>query len=390
MIRRRTAMWVVLTGSAIVFVACTAWLAHHASSRTAAAAIVTQGLGLMTIAAVGVLLRLRRPDNVIGQIFLIVWLLACLTAAVTTYAQWATLQSPDAWGASVATWINNWDWVPLIGLIAFYPALLFPTGRPLSPRWSWLTWCMGVVLVLWTVAFALQPSQYSDAFGQQVATGNPYASPVAAGVVDTLPSVLSIAFIALVVTALVSLVLRYRSGDGQTRAQLKWVVLGASLWLPLLLYPGEHGGGQPIDIYTGVALAGVPVAMTVAILRYRLYDIDRIISRTIAYLIVSVAVAVTFAVIVLSASRLMGRQSPLVVAAATLLAAALARPLLARVQAAVDRRFNRARYDAAHTVDTFGSRLRNEVDVDAVALDLRGAVAGTLEPATIQIWLAPR
>jgi small-conductance mechanosensitive channel len=215
------------------------------------------------------------------------------------------------------------------------------------------------------------------------------ASPWLPDVVNAMPVTLAFAFVAVVITAIVSLVQRFRHGDSVTRAQLKWFVLGALCWLPVLLYPGDHGNGGVIDVLLGLALAAVPLAMAMAILRYRLYDIDRIISRTASYTVVTVTVLAVYAVIVTAATRFLPSSNTLAVAGATLAAAALVRPLLHRVQELVDRRFNRSHYDAEHTVDAFAHTIAHTVDCSDVNAALDAAVTTSLQPTRYTVWTRP-
>jgi hypothetical protein len=387
MSRSRTLVLVLVLVSLPGFLLGTAWSLSQAPDSTALAAVVLQSLGFTAVGVVAVLLTVRRPDNSIGWVFLGLWTYYVVFLLVTTYAQWTALYHPQAPAEALATWFVNWGWVPLFGVLGFYPLLLFPTGRPMSPRLDSLVVVGGLVIAAWTAAFAFQSDQYSDAFGVVSAGGNPYAAPAGQTVVNALPMVLAFAYIALVVTALVTLVLRFRRGDPTTRAQLKWFVLGAACWLPVLLYPGDHGGGGFIDVLAGLAIAAVPVAMGVAILRYRLYDIDRVISRALSYAVVTGVLLATYAVVVTATTRLLPDSSNPAVAAATLAAAAVAQPVLRQVRHVVDRRFNRSRYDAEQTVDAFGARLRNEVEEQLVVDDLRRVVGTTLEPQLLGVWV---
>jgi peptidoglycan/LPS O-acetylase OafA/YrhL len=184
-----------------------------------------------------------------------------------------------------------------------------------------------------------------------------------------------------------SVALRWRRSSGIERLQLRWF-LAAVVAVAIGFLLTFHNSGA--NAAFGFTVSLIPIACGVAILRYRLYDIDRIISRAASYAIVTGVLLVTYALVVTSVTRLMPDASTLAVAAATLSAAALARPLYRRVQQAVDRRFNRARYDAQHTVDDFGARLRHEVDTDLVAGDLLGVVRLTLQPAGVALWLRGR
>ena len=371
------AVGLVLGVPAILFEA--AW----AESTTARTAVLVQTLGLTATGLVGLLLARRRPENSIGWLFLGIWVYSALFADLVAWAEHQAL-SAGYTGHTLATWIVQWGWVPVIGCVVLFPMLLFPTGRPLNRRWRRLVVASAIVVALWTLAFALQTAQYADPFGNALGQ-SPYG--IHGAFFNAMPYVLATAFVGLTLCGLCCLVLRFRRGDAVVQAQMKWVVIAGLFWLPVLLFQGDHGDGGLIDVWVGVALAAIPVAMGVAILRYRLYDIDRIISRTASYAVVTGVLISVYAVTVTAVTRLLPSSSKLAVAAATLAAAALARPLLRRVQVAVDRRFNRSRYDALRTLEAFGEQLRGKADVDQVSVLLLGAVASTLEPRTVRLDL---
>ncbi|MFZ0323664.1 MAG: hypothetical protein WAN48_05975 [Actinomycetes bacterium] len=244
-------------------------------------------------------------------------------------------------------------------------AQLFPTGRPIPGRWGWLTYLSPVALI----GAMLTSRWLSD------------SSPAMA--------FLGVAWVVGLLATFPLVALRFRRSAGAERAQLKWFLFAVTaafvLWLGstvlIAFHPNAGAWGSAI------ALSLPVVAIAVALLRYRLYDIDRVISRTASYAVVSGLLLATYIAVAASISALIGRASTIAVAAATLTAAALARPVLRRVQETVDRRFNRSRYDAIHTVDTFGSRLRNQVDPHHVSDDLVAVVNTTLQPNHITIWI---
>jgi hypothetical protein len=187
-------------------------------------------------------------------------------------------------------------------------------------------------------------------------------------------------------------VLSYRRSSGERREQLKWLIGGSAIAVTggLLTVPFSNSTDQALNIIGSVALVAVlalPVSMGVAILKYRLYDIDRILSRTVAYAIITGLLIGVYAGLVLLATEVLRFSSPVAVAASTLAAAALFTPVRSRVQRAVDRRFNRARYDADRTVAAFAGRLQDEVDLDMVRADLVHVVGAALEPAHVSVWL---
>jgi hypothetical protein len=221
---------------------------------------------------------------------------------------------------------------------------------------------------------------------------NPFGRP---GVVGTVAAVVGFTGLGLwfasMLAALVSLVLRFRASRGVERQQLRWVAAGATVAVvgPLLLVPLDSLGLAPTDSFSWPLLLSVPLAIAVAVLRYRLWDLDRLVSRTVAYVLVTALLLVPYLVVVPAASGLFQGSGSLAVAAATLAVAALFQPLRRRVQELVDRRFNRRRYDAARTVEAFAARLRDQVDLDALHGELLAVVEGAVQPTTTSLWLRP-
>jgi hypothetical protein len=278
---------------------------------------------------------------------------------------------------------------PAIALGVTLPLLLLPDGRLLSPRWRWAV-AASVAGGVLSMAAALEP-------GPLVST--PIANPLAldglggvvAGAVAGLGALLHAASLA---AALVCMVLRFRSSRGIERQQLRWVAAVAVIGLlaaVALLALEENNGFAPGAWLVALALAlpSLPVAVAVAVLRYRLWDLDRLISRTVTYTAVTVLLVVPYLLVVPVASRLAEGSGSLAVAAATLTVAALFSPVRRRVQDLVDRRFNRRRYDAARTLDAFAVRLRDQVDLDALEGELLGVVDQTMQPTQASLWLRP-
>ena len=303
----------------------------------------------------------------------------------TGYGHWATVVHANVPGGTFAVWVHNWAWVPMLCLLLSLPFLLFPDGHLPSPRWRYAAWWVGVVTCIWTIAFAFEGHDFTDAQGH--ATSNPYTPHSLVPFFDLMRNIGAVLFISAMVLCLASLVVRFRRADSLQRAQIKWVFFAGGVTLGFLLLPADHGNGGWVDVLMGFVLVLIPIAVCVAIMRYRLYDIDRIISRTTSYAIVTGLLLAIFAVVVAASSSLFGPKNQLGVAVATLAAAALARPVLSRVQRQVDRRFDRARYDAQQTIDSFGGRLRDEVDVSSVSRDLLATVELALSPSLVSLWL---
>ena len=336
-------------------------------------------------ATVGALLAWKRPENPIG------WL---MSATGLTYAAAGAslllLHFPRT--QALANWLG---FVFFIGFgLCVFVVLLFPTGTLPSRRWRPVAWAAAAGLAGWIVGNAFAPA----IFTANPNTPNPFGVARPAGDVFTIMAGGGGALIvASGLAALVSLGFRYRRARPAERAQLKWLVYAAGVIVAALIAfvvvekimgPGNATNNLQNALTSG-SVALVAVAIGIAVLRYRLYDIDRVISRTLAYAIVTGLLVGVYAGVVLLTTQVFGFHTPVAVAASTLAAAALFNPLRRQVQKAVDQRFNRARYDADQTVAAFAMRLKDAADLDSVRDDLVGVVTGALEPAGVWWWLSP-
>jgi hypothetical protein len=347
--------------------------------------------------AVGLVVAWRRPGNPLGWIFLAQAGFGMLSEDASFYvvADYRLHHGdlPLGWVAV----LTQPGWAPMIALLGV-AVLLFPDGRLPSRRWRWVLWTFLGIAALWiggTMVASLGAiaghGVRVDPSGNLLALNGATIGPDAwFGVVqDVFFPVLALCWLASVAAQAVS----YRRSSGERRQQLKWLLAGAVTGVVFLpLSAALRGSTEPLALArTVVSVAGLlalPVCMGVAIFRYRLFDIDRIISRTLAYAIVTGLLVGVYAGVVLLATRVLGFTGPVTVAAATLAAAALFAPVRRRVQRIVDRRFNRARYDADRTVAAFTARLQDDVDLDTVRTDLLAAVQQALEPAHASVWLA--
>ena len=330
-------------------------------------------------AAIGLLLTNRQPSNPIGWLFLAVGATSGLIAgAVAAMVLAVDRGQPDAGYALASAWLHSFLWIGLLTLALILTLLLFPHGL-LSRRWRPVLWLTIATATASMVLAALYPTLTVSSEIDNYVYPNPLHTQawgyLARGAFATLLAVLVLCGC----LALASTVLRFRRAVGVERLQMRWFTFSGVV---LVLSSFANN-----DYVFAVAACLVPVSCGVAILKYHLYDIDRIISRTTSYAIVTGLLLATYAAVVWVVLRILPDSSNLAVATATLTAAALARPVLRRVQSAVDRRFNRARFDALATVDQFGARLRHEVDPELVASDLVSVVRGTLAPVHTRITL---
>jgi hypothetical protein len=339
-------------------------------------------------ALMGVLICARQPRNRIGWL-LVVSGLPNGAYVVVTYATHGREQLADL----PVTWITGWFfWVPAL-LTFMFLLLLYPTGRLVSHRWRPVAWAAGAWGVLGVAAVAVNPELADPAFwnptDQRGLGGQAVTKAIQADA--ALGSLIVLLAMVLVAAVLASLVVRFRRARGVERQQLKWLVYGWSLSaVANTLIPVSWAAG----ILPWLVNWAIAVAIAVAILRYRLYDIDRLINRTLVYGLLTATLGLGYVGMVLVLGQLsggVGEQPPSwAVAGATLAVAALFRPARRRIQAAVDRRFNRRRYDAAKTVEAFSARLRDQVDLDTLTTELLTVVNRTVEPTAVSLWLRPQ
>jgi hypothetical protein len=359
-------------------------------------AVADDGAGpaaLLVYAVVGVVVARHQPRNPIGWLMATGALVAAASQGLKLYLvldyhrQHGTLPLGPA--AASLTRMGT-----IVELIFPLVILLFPDGRLPSPRWRWTLW---VYLAAGGLAVAgVLAGQAIALAGQRIrvnALGQPTNGTAGIGAVMTGAGfLLTVVCVAISLSWVARLVFSYRRSAGERRQQIKWLASGATVFVLSLVAFAILSGqtGQASRAISFLGIAALPVCTGVAILKYRLYEIDRIISRTLAYAIVTGLLIGVYAGVVLLATRVLPLSSPVAVAAATLTAAALFSPLRRRVQQVVDRRFNRTRYDADQTVAAFAARLKDAVDLNSVRDDLARVVSQALEPAHISVWVSQR
>jgi hypothetical protein len=359
-------------------------------------------MAVLGYAFVGALVAARQPANAIGWILLVTGIALALGALVD-----ANLMLEEAFARELSGWLSEWTWYVWLTLAGVFLPLLFPTGRLLSPRWRPVLWLSVAALACSVLGSAFDPGRLD--VDSAVPVQNPFGIGGFAGdampVLSRLGDVLTgIAFL----LAAISLVLRFRRSHGIERQQLKWfayvgmlAATGLGIAMAQVLFgtqPGEDTEGGWLEAVGAVGwftalfaiVVGIPVATGMAILRHRLYDIDVVINRTLVYgaLTATLAAAYLGGVLLLQlALSPLTEDNGLAIAGSTLAVAALFRPARARIQEQVDRSFYRRKYDAAHTIESFGARLRDEVELDSLSTELRVVVAETMQPAHVSLWL---
>ena len=344
-------------------------------------------IAFLAFAIVGALVASRQPRNAVGWLFLAAPLWAFAGAFAEEYSYRALVADPGEPAGIVAAWVYDWAWFPALGAIVLVPAL-FPDGRLPSRRWRPLLWaCVALVAVV-ALGAALSPGPIDSTWPGT--HEKPLTIQGAKGFFDAVQAPAGIVAVVLLLGLLSSVVVRFRHSRGDERQQLKWMLVAmALLFVGLLL--GETLLPDALDtILFAVAIAAVPVAAGIAMLKYRLYDVDVVIRKTLVYGSLTVLLAAAYLGLVLAGQALFASiagSGNLAIAISTLVVAALFLPLRRRVQRVVDRRFYRRRYDAQRTLERFGGRLRQEVDLTTLVGELRGVVEETLQPAHVSLWL---
>ena len=354
--------------------------------------LITFALFVLACAVVGALVAARKPTNPIGWILSLVASFGVVAAVVSTYIE----AHPTSVGApgSIADWIGSFIWT-----LAFAPVIfvlqLFPTGRPLGLRWIPVLWLTGAGIACVVVAYAFAPGPMTNSIDPAL---NPFGIESLRGQLRVLSGVGGALIVASVLLSVLSLVLRFRGSVNVERQQIKWfayaglVVLGA-VAVQMVVFSIVPETGTAVDVSNALfslTVLLIPISIGFAVLRYRLFDIDRIISRTLAYGLVSTILigAYLLAVLALQSVLPLRDDSPAIVAASTLAVVAAFGPLRTRVQTLVDKRFNRSRYNAQVTIDEFSKRLRAQIDLDRLRDQLVSTVDSTMQPSHVSVWLS--
>jgi hypothetical protein len=395
MLRRWTtwlafALWLALVGLvvAIGVMKAAGW---HGSNNTSDTGLVALFVAFFSFATMGALVAAYVPRNPLGWIFLAISLGAAGGGVAENLAYHGLVHDPGSVpGAILFAWTYAWTWYPTVGLIAFV-LLLYPTGRPPAGRlWRVVAGGLGATLGAVTVLYMLYPGPLDGSDSKL--PDNPVGLEVVGRVLNESrgSAIVNATVLLLMTAAATSVVWRFWKSHGDERQQMKWMAFAAVFLAGGAILPGLVGIEDTGDVFFSFSILLLPVSLGIAMFKYRLYDIDRVINKTLVYGTVTVLLAGAYVGLVIAgqelSSSLVGSDN-LVIAVSTLVVAALFLPLRRQIQRFVDRRFYRGRYDAQRTLDAFAARLREQVDLDELALELRGVVTDTVQPTHASLWL---
>ncbi len=358
-------------------------LAHQFSPQT-----VAIELSFFGFATIGAHISSRRPDNVIGWLFCSIGIGTAFTSIDAGYQKYMLLvEHSQTLAGSLLDWGGNWVWSLNLGLGAFV-LLLFPTGRLPSQRWRPVAWLLAATIVSQCVAVAFRPGPFDGE-----TTTNPLGRPGSTWLFQPISTISSIVFSFMVITSVIAVVVRFIRAKGDERQQLKWFAYGAcvllvSVTVSLVFFDQTTGA---YGFAFGFAM--LPIGAGIGVLKYRLYDIDVLINRTLVYGSLTLMLALIYLGLVFGTQFILppeAQGSQFAVVASTLLVAALFQPLRRRTQSTIDRRFYRSKYDAAKTLESFSKSLRQEVDLNDLSGRLLAVVEDTMHPAHASLWLRPQ
>jgi hypothetical protein len=399
---RRTAAWLAWSLYGFLICLSTVWsgigLLGQGGSRNvlylASEALISLAAPVV-FAIVAALIVSRQPRNALGWVLMVVVGAFVVGTPLENYTEHVTPSSPAPTAVILlVVWFSNWNWLLLIIPLLFI-LLLFPNGRPPTSRWRWV----GVAAIVWAALFVLVATLSRRLTTPDIVLDNPIGV-LGKGTVELLASVWIAGLLLLLAACALALFVRYRRANDTEREQIKWLLYACAVFL--VVYVGgtigevagsNNVGGHIWGILFGLSLVMLPAAIGIAVLRYRLYEIDVVINRTLVYgSLTALLVTVYFGGVVGSQfvfRALTGGKSQLAVVASTLAIAALFNPLQRRIQSFIDRRFYRSKYDARKTLEKFSVKLRDETDLEALNEDLVGVVRETMQPAHVSLWLRP-
>ena len=391
-------VWAI-TLAGLVVIGLAIWMTARAAgsggSIDAALGAVWQSVSLIAFLLSGAIILARQPRNVVGWLLMAPGLVLPMTVVASSWLLSLdpppTQVDPLLW---VLLWITSWAWLALIFPI-FALLQTFPDGRLLSPRWRWLA-ALEIAMV---AVFAGPLTAFSSELGVLQDDQTVWSVPNPIGSVDTsaiwssgVDTIWNVALLVVTVASVAAVVLRFRRGTPEERNQLKWPMLAIGFFGVVYGFAAvfQGGMGDIWNILFSLAITAIPISIAIAVLKYRLYEIDRIISRTIGWALVTGVLLVIFVALIVASQAVLSmftQGQTVAVAASTLAVFALFQPVRRRIQRIVDRRFDRARFDAERTSTAFAQRLRNEVDLATVTTDLQVTTEGALAPSVLGVWI---
>jgi hypothetical protein len=392
--RARSASWLAwsLCALTLVLVACVlVFTVLQGAHRQG----LTFLIGVVSCALVGGVVASRRPHNPVGWFFAVSAACFAVGEATFRYAVYGILIDPGSLPAARAmAWPQTWLWAPGVALVIIFLPLYFPNGRLLSPRWRPVLWLAIALSFSFAFFSAFMPGEVSDVSG----VANPLGIEALRPVLRVVEVVMVWMFPVVVFFSAASLIVRFWRSRGEERQQMKWLTYAVATMAVMILLTNWLDAMNSVlfavvDTLTALVFAGIPVAAGIAVLKYRLYEVDTIINRTLVYGSLTAMLALVYLGVVVSLQYVFraftGGGSQLAIVASTLAIAALFNPLRRRVQAFVDRRFYRRKYDARKTLEAFSTKLRDETDLDALSQEFLSVVRETLQPEHVSLWLRP-
>ena len=381
---RRLAWAIWIAGTAMFLGVFAFRLIRHESFQPSD---ITEPLAFAAVGVVGLVVAIHQPRNAIGWIYLVVWIFAAgLFAGLQEYASWVETSHASAPGEPIAVWLGNWTWVPIFTLLLTYPFLLFPDGHLPSPRWRPVAWAIAITSTLWSITFALNGGgDYTN--GSNEPATNPFAAPASiAPTVTAARIVLSFVMIGLMAATVASLLIRYRRSHGDEREQIRWLMLAGGVTVFWFLLPLNHGTGGWADFVQGLVLTLIPIAIGIAILKYRLYDVDLVIRKTVVFGVLAAFITAVYVAVVVGLGSLFSDTLILRIAATALVAVAF-QPVRDRANRLANRLVFGERATPYEVLARFGERVGETYASDDVLPRIARVVAEGTGAGRSDVWL---